>query len=556
MSQRQKHASTSTNYIDLTEDQAVITHTANDKKSETCRCSEEVQRLRVRLQEIGAERDRLALELLDTKAQLKDTQAFLGQTVMAARTKGPSIATSGSSRSVASAEPVNTPQKRSRSPSITSVDNGSAPSSKKPKKEVMPNLPKVQHSTKVKAKSSPRPPGPTIEETSEVENAGASRSLERLKDSPKKDSLASKIDYAGKTGATPMKVDSRSLNVKQPASSERAVRRIELAQLNDVTKLEISPAPSTLSVPRAFLCAAYGGPFMSLTQELNFKKPADKTGSIRIAIYPKPDMNPKTPNIPGASGFLYASREDVITSAPFSLFYKACKAPVQWKYLGEYKTEVYGKMSGNSFASQPATFKNTWAGHILNKQNYARIRARIALRRAGHQVSDEEELNTTIDEDSQSENALEEPVKKAAKDNVGDEVSAIINGKGLPVTEQDIIDALSRGDEGIKIVRMTCILYDHDFAHDIERRFVAWKEGGEMKEAPKENTNGKKKTRKAATKRASKNVTILKGSSCAGSSSSTGEPRRSSRPRRAPRRMETSDEASDDSTRESERDWP
>ncbi|CAA7270713.1 unnamed protein product [Cyclocybe aegerita] len=130
---------------------------ANNKKAETCQ-RPEVQRLRARLREAETEKDRLALELSETKAHLKDTQAFLGQTIMAARME-PSTAASASSMSVAPAEPINGARKRSRSSSITSIDNESAPSSKKAKKKAKPNLPKAKQSTRGKAKSSPQPPG-------------------------------------------------------------------------------------------------------------------------------------------------------------------------------------------------------------------------------------------------------------------------------------------------------------------------------------------------------------------------------------------------------------
>ncbi|KAJ2924922.1 hypothetical protein H1R20_g12189, partial [Candolleomyces eurysporus] len=53
------------------------------------------------------------------------------------------------------------------------------------------------------------------------------------------------------------------------------------------------------------------------------------------------------------------------------------------------------------------------------------------------------------------------------------EMENIKQGKGRDVSEETIIEAFSRGDEGIDIIRMQCVAYDHTFSRDIEERYCS-----------------------------------------------------------------------------------
>jgi len=57
---------------------------------------------------------------------------------------------------------------------------------------------------------------------------------------------------------------------------------------------------------------------------------------------------------------------------------------------------------------------------------------------------------------------------------IDEETRAVKVNKGRPVDVNDLVDALERGDEGIDIIRMICIEYDHAFAKDITQKFVAY----------------------------------------------------------------------------------
>ena len=118
--------------------------------------------------------------------------------------------------------------------------------------------------------------------------------------------------------------------------------------------------------------------------------------------------------------------------------------------------------------------KKEWAKILLRMKQYdvyVSMRARIALRKAGLLPVDDA-------------NEAEKLVKA--------EMDKVKANKGTVVTEKDIITALNRGDEvscatslvddilitkqkklqGIDIIRMTCVKYDHVFANDMKDKFV------------------------------------------------------------------------------------
>ncbi|KAF8951644.1 hypothetical protein BDZ97DRAFT_1884936 [Flammula alnicola] len=110
-------------------------------------------------------------------------------------------------------------------------------------------------------------------------------------------------------------------------------------------------------------------------------------------------------------------------------------------------------MTAEQFRSQSKVVQREWANLLLTRKKYdvyVSMRARIALRIASIiPIANKEE---------------EEKLIQA-------EVRAVKDGKGRPVTEGDIISAFSKGDEGVDIIRMICIKYDHIFADDMKAKF-------------------------------------------------------------------------------------
>jgi len=172
-------------------------------------------------------------------------------------------------------------------------------------------------------------------------------------------------------------------------------------------------------------------------------------------VFPTLEMNPTMPIQPGHAGLLFTSRQEILSNGPWTVF---CKPPetgkALWLYLGEYANVLCGKMTKEEFGIQSDVVKKEWAKKLLRMKQfdvYLSMRARIALRKVGVLPVD----------DAREEEML-----------VKAEMDKVRGNKGTEVTEDDIVEALNRGDEGIDIIRMTCVEYDHLFAHDIKLKFA------------------------------------------------------------------------------------
>lgn len=112
----------------------------------------------------------------------------------------------------------------------------------------------------------------------------------------------------------------------------------------------ISPRPSTTAVSRAFLRHVYGGSDQQFLQM--FRKGKHHAGAIeRRTVFPQFGLNPAMPSAPGSSGLIFASRHEILENPPWSVFRKV-SGPGQalWLYLGDYESELLGKMSAKEFS--------------------------------------------------------------------------------------------------------------------------------------------------------------------------------------------------------------
>ncbi|KAJ7446573.1 hypothetical protein FB451DRAFT_1375863 [Mycena latifolia] len=219
--------------------------------------------------------------------------------------------------------------------------------------------------------------------------------------------------------------------------------------LSNTPDLEIDPAPlDSLYVPRAFLREEFGG---SDQQFVQYFSPVDGAEHGRQLVFPQSDLNPFVPSRPGAAGLIFASRREITQNPPWSLFCKDHPSGAAiWRYMGEYENEVRGSWTVDQFRSQKPEVKKRWGELILRSNKwtvYVAMRARIALRKAGLPMDPEAEAR---------------------------EIQKIRDKKGIPLTPQDIINALSAGYEAIDIIQMQCVSYDHEFAADMGRRFAKW----------------------------------------------------------------------------------
>ncbi|KAK0485028.1 hypothetical protein IW261DRAFT_1560697 [Armillaria novae-zelandiae] len=164
--------------------------------------------------------------------------------------------------------------------------------------------------------------------------------------------------------------------------------------------------------------------------------------SKRMVALPQKRYNPALPSQPGAHGLLFSMRHHVVGQT-VSLFVKE-GIQALWTYYGEYKGVLCGKVTKQVFIDQPEEVKQDWAQKILVQKSdeYLSVKARINLRKCGQSVTDSNVKNT------------------------------MDRLKTRPKNEQylgtrDIIDALVRGDEGLEIIRLECVGFDHSLVEDI-----------------------------------------------------------------------------------------
>ncbi|KAF9480887.1 hypothetical protein BDN70DRAFT_931371 [Pholiota conissans] len=240
--------------------------------------------------------------------------------------------------------------------------------------------------------------------------------------------------------------------------------------LQEEAAIPVSPSALAPEVPRLFLKKIYGGNGGRLLASCGKNNPSGKKKN-RHMVFADLELNPHMPSTAGTSGIVLAFPIQISTKSPWSLF---CARNIETgrqvcTYTGEYKTEFVGKMTAQCFREQSYQTKLHWARQILNEGKrfniFRVIRARIALR-----------LASVIPIEHKAKNGI---VKK--------EALAIKKGKGLPLSEDNIITAFSNEEEQIDIFRMTCVNYDHVFANDIKTRFA-------KESAPKGKT-GKRKNR-------------------------------------------------------------
>ena len=215
----------------------------------------------------------------------------------------------------------------------------------------------------------------------------------------------------------------------------------------------ISPSPLKTEVPRTFLRATFGGADQQFLQI--FRKDKHPKGAIvRRVVFPQFGLNPAMPSLPGQPGLVFASRHEILENPPWSVFRKRLLASgkAAWLYLGDYESELMGKMSGKEFGDLATSVsscsffaslltgslkisplftkvKREWAKALLAVKQfdvYVSMRARIALRK---------DLSIPL-KDKNKEEAL-----------IDEEIRAVKMNKGRPVDVNDVVDALEDGDE-------------------------------------------------------------------------------------------------------------
>ncbi|KAK0223568.1 hypothetical protein IW262DRAFT_1546187 [Armillaria fumosa] len=164
--------------------------------------------------------------------------------------------------------------------------------------------------------------------------------------------------------------------------------------------------------------------------------------SKRMVALPQKRYNPALPYRPGAHGLLFSMRHHVVEQT-VALFVKEGTQAL-WTYYGEYKGVLCDKVTKEVFIDQADEVKQDWAQKILVQKSdeYLSVKARISLRKCEQSVTDSNVKN------------MMDRLKTRPK-----------NGQDLRT--RDIIDALVRGDEGLEIIRLECVGFDHSLVEDI-----------------------------------------------------------------------------------------
>ncbi|TFK75053.1 hypothetical protein BDN72DRAFT_607116 [Pluteus cervinus] len=293
-------------------------------------------------------------------------------------------------------------------------------------------------------------------------------------------SLSSLTPFTGSTPG-PSRLATEPLKIKKEAML--LPRSVVSNYLSGVGTFSISPDPVPTPVSRRFLRKTYGGSdqhFISFTPKS--RDPGSSSSSHpkgRPIVFPEPELNPEIPREPGAPGLIFASRHEILEHPPWSVFRKVSgsASPVVWTYLGEYKNELCGKMTAAQFQQQRPEVKERWGGLVVKAKQcnaYVAMRARIGLRKA-------------------------HPGKPISEKDVEKEMVKIKKGYNpISVSDKDVIKAFCDGDEGVDIIKMRCVGYDHKFVNHFAMTYKTWQKQqkqpqGSVGDAAPKSASGRQK---------------------------------------------------------------
>ncbi|KAF9525904.1 hypothetical protein CPB83DRAFT_908867 [Crepidotus variabilis] len=469
-------APTEITYVDLTEEDC---DTDIIQPSKTSKLASDNVALQKKVLDLERKNNMLEMELVDVRQELKDTRETLGAVVVSNRQQ---------SRDFFSLCFL-TSMQRARSPSLEMMKEPMSSKARGKMKEEAPVTPKhtqlydnksSEHSfSDVKVEATP-----DISLGKRKRESTLSTPLKRIKPESLKNLLNTpqiKDNHAGsspriKRQKTELKLEKPDIKMKDVFNLPPNVTKI---YLGETPTLKVDPPPVYVEISRDFLRVCYGGSNQQFLQYIQPERNPSGNFKRRI-VFPMLDMNPAMPAAPGEPGLVFASRHEILEDGPWTLFVKRNPKIAIWLYLGEYICELCGKMTAEQFRAQSSKVQTEWAEFLLKMklfEVYVSMRARIALRKAGILPIDDKEAEEIL---------------------VAAEVVAVKNKKPLyEVNAKDIVKAFRRGDEGVDIIRMTCVKYDHVFVKDIQQRHE------DAQEKPVSSLNGttETKSKKTQTKR-------------------------------------------------------
>ncbi|KAF8999030.1 hypothetical protein BDZ89DRAFT_1170733 [Hymenopellis radicata] len=209
------------------------------------------------------------------------------------------------------------------------------------------------------------------------------------------------------------------------------------------------PAQTDFFFSREQVNKSFGGQMYTFISTL--KKASSLDGRPIKCVWPENDLNPLIVSHIGAPGLMFASRHEILHDPPWY---------------------VFSKRMVEGFKGFPRNVQTRWGGLIAESMSrtqpvYVKMRVRIGLRKLGETVTEPRV-------DSEADTIFKS--KKGER-------------KGVQVTSEDVIRALSAGEEAslpacgvgltddseqhLNILRMRCVGYDHAFVDDLKRDIAA-----------------------------------------------------------------------------------
>ncbi|KLO17482.1 hypothetical protein SCHPADRAFT_994313 [Schizopora paradoxa] len=202
---------------------------------------------------------------------------------------------------------------------------------------------------------------------------------------------------------------------------------------------------------RKELTAQFGGSSYTLLQKIAPERTA--VHGYKRFLCPMLEMNPHSPQVPGAHGLMFRSGDDddvfggeggggKVGSQKELILVGIGEG--KWLYMGDYELQKSDSLSKEEYVSVPLKVRNDWANKILTAKSGLRARSRISIflrKQLGR-------------EPSPAEIHAKEAAQKKAKD------KASIGGN---MSIEDIKSAYEQGEEKLNVWVLKCTGYDEEF---------------------------------------------------------------------------------------------
>ncbi|EKM58941.1 uncharacterized protein PHACADRAFT_180986 [Phanerochaete carnosa HHB-10118-sp] len=220
---------------------------------------------------------------------------------------------------------------------------------------------------------------------------------------------------------------------------------------------------------RYYFSNRFGGSFVETFPTISAQKVREH--GLDDWAFPSLEFNPHAPQVPGAPGLIYEPGGSVLNCEPNK---RTCRMFVRldagkWLYVGMYTFVGAEPLTPQEFADQPAKMKLTWAQELKRQRGWGNyILARIFFR---------------------SRHQGRKPTKKEREQLMNNQTA--LNS----VTDEQIIEAYSRGDEEFGVWSIKCIGYDTEWLAQLIDDYPRWMEEKAAEQAALKRV-GKKRSRK------------------------------------------------------------